>query len=103
MEGRAGRLGIKEKGHSYILPYGAKPHAVEEEIRRSMERSFTPYLREAVAGGYMSENLEKILSLFILIGFLYFRRIRLLRRSSSGSGKRAMWKASGSARKPSSA
>lgn len=71
MEGRAGRLGIKEKGYSYILTYGARPEKVKEEIRSRMEGEFTPYLRERISGGYLSGELEKILSLFILIGFLY--------------------------------
>ncbi len=71
MEGRAGRLGIKEKGYSYILPYGAKPKTVEEELRRSLEGEFVPYLKDKVGSGELSEELEKVLSLFLLIGFLY--------------------------------
>ena len=85
MEGRAGRLGIKERGYSYILPYGAKPRTVEEELRKKMEGEFEPYLKERIREGELSEELEKILSLFILIGFLYegknFRRF--LRRTFS--------------------
>ena len=78
MEGRAGRLGIKDKGFSYILPYGAKPNVLEEEIKSSMEGEFEPYLKRSVGEGELSDELEKVLSLFILIGFLYegknFRR-----------------------------
>ena len=78
MEGRAGRLGIKDLGRSFILPYGAKPHSIEEELKRSLEGEFVPYLKEKVRDGYLSEDLEKILSLFVLIGYLYegknFRR-----------------------------
>lgn len=78
MEGRAGRLGIKDKGYSYILPYGARTRTVEEEIKKSLEGEFAPYLKERIREGELSEELEKILSLFILIGFLYegknFRR-----------------------------
>ena len=85
MEGRAGRLGIKEKGYSYILPYGAKPGTIEEELRRKMEGEFEPYLKEKVREGDLSEELERILSLFILIGYLYegknFRKF--LRRTFS--------------------
>ncbi len=85
MEGRAGRLGIKEKGYSYILPYGAKPHTVEEELRKKMEGEFEPYLKEKMREGDLSEELERVLSLFILIGYLYegknFRRF--LRRTFS--------------------
>ncbi len=71
MEGRAGRLGIKDRGYSYILPYGAKPDTIERGIKSSIEGEFTPYLQERIAGGELSEELEKVLSLFILIGFLY--------------------------------
>ncbi|RLJ70987.1 helicase [Hydrogenivirga caldilitoris] len=71
MEGRAGRLGIKEKGYSYLLPYGAKPHTLEEELRKSLEGEFTPYMKKQVEEGELSEELEKVLSLFVLIGFLY--------------------------------
>ena len=71
MEGRAGRLGIKEKGYSYILPYGAKPHTLESELERSLDEEFSPYLQRKVREGELSEELEKVLSLFVLIGFLY--------------------------------
>ena len=71
MEGRAGRLGIKEKGFSYILPYGAKPHTLEEEIEKSLSGEFEPYLKRSVGEGELSHELEKVLSLFVLIGFLY--------------------------------
>ncbi len=85
MEGRAGRLGIKEKGYSYILPYGARPDTIEEELRRKIEGEFEPYLKEKVREGDLSEELERILSLFILIGYLYegknFRKF--LRRTFS--------------------
>ncbi len=85
MEGRAGRLSMKEKGYSYILTYGARPERVKEEIRSKMEGEFVPYLRERLSGGYLSGEMERILSLFVLIGFLYegsdFRRF--LRRTFS--------------------
>ncbi|MDQ7039250.1 MAG: DEAD/DEAH box helicase [Aquificota bacterium] len=78
MEGRAGRLGIKDKGFSYILPYGAKPGTVEEEIRRKIEGDLRPYIRETLEERQVSEETEKVLSLFLLIGYLYegenFRR-----------------------------
>ncbi len=78
MEGRAGRLGIKEKGYSYILTYGAKPGTVEEEIRKKLEGGLKPHIKESLESGVMSEETEKVLSLFILIGYLYegenFRR-----------------------------
>ncbi len=71
MEGRAGRLGIKEKGYSYILPYGAKPERIDEEIRKRVEGEFSPYLRERLRSRNLSRELGVALSLFILIGFLY--------------------------------
>ena len=78
MEGRAGRLGIKERGYSYILPYGAKPRTVEEEIRKKMEGELKPYIKESIEEGTEIEEVEKVLSLFLLIGYLYegenFRR-----------------------------
>ena len=67
MEGRAGRLGIKEKGYSYILPYGVKEENLEKELKNELERPFRPYLREV----FLSDERLRILSLFILIGFLY--------------------------------
>ena len=67
MEGRAGRLGIKEKGYSYILPYGVKEENLEREIRKRFQEEFKPYLREAL----LSSEKIRILSLFILIGYLY--------------------------------
>jgi helicase len=70
MEGRAGRLGIREEGFSYLLPYGARPAVVEEEISRRMEEEFTPFLRRIVDTRNLLE-MKKVLSLFILIGFLY--------------------------------
>ncbi len=71
MEGRAGRLGIKEKGYSYILPYGAKVQTLEREIKESLEGEFKPFLKESITSGASFKEVEKILSLFILIGFLY--------------------------------
>ncbi len=71
MEGRAGRLGIKNKGYSFILPYGARAQTVEKEVRASMEEGFEPFLKKSVKENSMSNELRKVLSLFILIGFLY--------------------------------
>jgi len=67
MEGRSGRLGIKEKGYSYILPYGAKEENVEKALSQKLKEEFKPYLREVL----ISEEKLKVLSLFILVGFLY--------------------------------
>jgi len=71
MEGRAGRLGIKEVGYSVILPYGANPKTVEREIEGALEGEMVPYVRSKLTKGDLSQDLEKILSLFVLIGFLY--------------------------------
>ena len=67
MEGRAGRLGIKEKGYSYILPYGVKEEKLDRELKKQLGQPFKPYLKEVL----FSDERLSILSLFILIGFLY--------------------------------
>ncbi|SNZ12210.1 DEAD/DEAH box helicase [Hydrogenobacter hydrogenophilus] len=59
MEGRAGRLGIKEVGYSHILTYGGTPEKLEKEVSKA--------LKEPIQS---SINLEA-LSLFVLLGFLY--------------------------------
>ncbi len=67
MEGRAGRLGIKEKGFSYILPYGLREDELVKEINEKLNEEFKPYLREAL----LSEERKRVLSLFILVGYLH--------------------------------
>ncbi len=67
MEGRAGRLGIKEKGHSYILPYGMREENLKKELEERMKEEFRPYLKEVL----LSREKLRVLSLFILIGYLY--------------------------------
>ncbi len=67
MEGRAGRLGIKEKGYSYILPYGVKEENLDKELTKKLGEPFKPYLKEVL----LSNERLRVLSLFILIGFLY--------------------------------
>jgi helicase len=71
MEGRAGRLGIKERGYSYILPYGAKPELLEREIDRSLNGELVPQLKRSLTEGNLDRDLERVLSLFVLIGILY--------------------------------
>lgn len=84
MEGRAGRLGIKDRGYSYILTYGARPSTVEEELRKRMEGKFEPYLMEKLRDGGVDGELHRV-GLFVLIGYLYegegFKRF--LRRTFS--------------------
>ncbi|MGC8852486.1 MAG: DEAD/DEAH box helicase, partial [Hydrogenobacter sp.] len=59
MEGRAGRLGIKEVGYSHILTYGGTPEKLEKEVSKSLKEPIQSSL-----------NLDA-LSLFVLLGFLY--------------------------------
>lgn len=40
MEGRAGRLEIKEKGFSYMLPYGMREENLEKEMKKKLQESF---------------------------------------------------------------
>jgi len=40
MEGRAGRLEIKEKGFSYIFPYGMREENLEKEMKKKLQESF---------------------------------------------------------------
>ncbi len=70
MEGRAGRLGIRDKGYSYLLPYGARADLLEEELQRQMEAEFTPFLKHIIDTRNFRE-IERVLSLFTLVGFLY--------------------------------
>jgi len=67
MEGRAGRLGIKEKGFSYILPYGVREENLKREIEKRFDEGFKPYLKQESFSG----DVFKVISLFILLGFLY--------------------------------
>ncbi len=71
MEGRAGRLGIKEKGYSFILPYGMKEDKLKKEIEKGMNREFKPFLKETVESEEMDMDHLKALSLFVLLGVLY--------------------------------
>ncbi len=69
-EGRAGRFGIKEKGFSYILPYGSRPEKIKNELEKSLEGDFEPFLSKELKG----ENSEKILrtlTLFLLAALLH--------------------------------
>ncbi len=70
MEGRAGRLGIKQEGYSYLLPYGTRSEILEEELRKKMEGRFTPFLKQIVDTRNERE-LKRVLSSFTLVGFLY--------------------------------
>ncbi len=63
MEGRAGRLGIKEEGYSDLLVYGARELKLEEELKTALQKPFTTALLE---GGEKS-----LLSLLLLLAHLY--------------------------------
>ncbi|WP_340695749.1 DEAD/DEAH box helicase [Hydrogenobacter thermophilus] len=63
MEGRAGRLGIKNVGYSHILTYGGKVEKLKDQIERTMELSIDMHISQRM-------NTD-VLSLFILLGFLY--------------------------------
>jgi Superfamily II helicase len=63
MEGRVGRLGLKEKGYSHILIQGGKKEMLEDFIQRTFLRGFTTSLEE--------EKSTDALSFFILLGYLY--------------------------------
>ncbi len=71
MEGRAGRLGIKEKGYSFILPYGIKEDRLKQEIEKGLKREFKPFLKESMESNEVDRDKLKALSLFVLLGILY--------------------------------
>ena len=66
-EGRAGRFGIKEKGYSYILPYGSKTEKLERELKNALGGRFKPYL----VGELLSEKGFEKLALFLLVAFMH--------------------------------
>jgi len=88
MEGRAGRLGVKEKGYSSLLPFGIEDNLLERKLRESLQGELKPFLREILGRG--GEDLKKILGLFILIGFLYEGKdFRKFLRKTFSLGKHA--------------
>lgn len=64
MEGRVGRLGIKEVGYADFLVYGGKDRDLKRELEHALERPFST----AVVQG---ENTFDALSFFVLLGYLY--------------------------------
>ena len=66
-EGRAGRFGIKEKGYSYILPYGGSVERISQEVKNALEGEFEPYLSSELKNQH-NRNDEKVgvLALFLL-------------------------------------
>ncbi len=63
MEGRAGRLGIKEEGYSNLLVYGARERELEKELEIALERPFTT--------ATMEDSGESALSFFLLLAHMY--------------------------------
>ncbi len=63
MEGRVGRLGLKEKGYSHILLHGGNKEMLEDFIQRTFLKGFTTSIQE--------DKDKDTLSFFILLGYLY--------------------------------
>ncbi len=63
MEGRAGRLGLKEKGFSHIIVHGGDSRLVEDLIERTFSQGFKTAIQK--------EQDQDALSFFILLGYLY--------------------------------
>jgi helicase len=74
-EGRAGRFGIKEKGFSFILPYGSAPEKVETSLKRALSRDFEPFISQELKGESFLEKLSpeafNRLSLFLLVAIFH--------------------------------
>lgn len=68
-EGRAGRLGIKDKGYSDWLLYGIKEDSLKESIIKSLKGTLKTELMYTEAG-----SLIDALSLWIPVGYLYLGR-----------------------------
>ncbi|RMG99807.1 MAG: DEAD/DEAH box helicase [Aquificota bacterium] len=64
MEGRVGRLGIKEVGYTDFLVYGAKDESLKKELECALEKPFT-------TATVQGENTFDALSFFVLLGYLY--------------------------------
>ena len=71
-EGRAGRFGIKEKGYSYILPYGVKLEEFKNLLDTALEGEFLPYLsKQLKESGSFDNELLKQLTYFVLVAILH--------------------------------
>lgn len=64
MEGRAGRLGIREVGYSHILTYGAKKDLLEKKLIEDLSKPFTTATMEEGA------NINS-LAFFLLLAHMY--------------------------------
>ncbi|MEJ7555946.1 MAG: DEAD/DEAH box helicase [Aquificaceae bacterium] len=63
MEGRAGRLGIREEGYSNLLVYGARDKDLQRELECALEKPFTTAI--------MEEAEDTALSFFLLLAHMY--------------------------------
>ena len=70
MEGRAGRLGLSEKGFSHIVITGAKEDALQEALEREIESSFETALSKGLSlrEGAACQNRKKSLLSLMLLG-----------------------------------
>ena len=69
MEGRAGRFGLSEKGHSYLIIAGAKENALEEALKEEMEMPFSTALSSGVEReGKACQNRRKAFLSLMLLG-----------------------------------
>lgn len=64
MEGRAGRLGIKDVGYSNLLVYGAKEKSLHRELEEALERPFKTASME-------EDESQDSLSFFLLLAHMY--------------------------------
>ncbi len=63
MEGRAGRLGIREEGYSNLLVYGARDKDLQRELECALEKPFTTAVMET--------SEDTALSFFLLLAHMY--------------------------------
>ncbi|WPM32106.1 DEAD/DEAH box helicase [Hydrogenobacter sp. T-2] len=63
MEGRAGRLGIREEGYSNLLVYGARDKDLQRELECALEKPFTTAV--------MEDAEDTALSFFLLLAHMY--------------------------------
>ncbi len=63
MEGRAGRLGIREEGYSNLLVYGAREKDLQRELDTALEKPFTTAVMES--------SEDTALSFFLLLAHMY--------------------------------
>ncbi len=74
-EGRAGRFGIKDKGYSYILTYGAKEKQLQDKLTKALDGDFKPFIAQQLEQNLSIDDLKaeviNQLALFILVAYLH--------------------------------